>query len=155
LREASKRHYAKLNLAHPDPLSADNPNLFGLITLCQLWSLHASADLNLGRSDRAFADIRVMHRLADVARGEPFLLSAILYRAIHSVALQAFWEGWVSDQWSVQQLEEFQKEFATVDMLAASDRGMRGERLRIIYMLETLDGRALAREMVGGATSGR
>ena len=154
LRGASQRPYAKLNLAYPEPLSADTPNFVALRTLAQMLSLQASAELMLGKTNDAFADVRVIHRLADVNRPEPFLVSAMIYCAIHGQALQAFWEGWVSGQWSDQQLETFQKEFAAVDMLSVLDHAIRGERAGVNYLLETLDGQQLVQKLIGtGANS--
>jgi hypothetical protein len=154
LRGASQRRYAKLKLAYPEPLSADVPNFVALRTLAQLLSLQASAELVLGRTNDAFADVRVIQRLADVNRPEPFLVSAMIYCAIHGQALQGFWEGWVSGQWSDQQLEAFQKEFATVDMLSVLDHAMRGERAGVNYLLETLDGQQLVQYLMGTGANG-
>ena len=77
LREASKRPFARLKLAHHDPLTCDMPDFNAVRTLCQLLSLRASAELALRRADGAFADIRVIHRLADVNRTEPSVNSAV------------------------------------------------------------------------------
>ncbi len=143
LREASKRPFARLKLAHPDPLNCDVPEFNAVWTLSHLLSLRTSAELALGRADGAFADVRVIHRLADVNRTEPSSSSGGYYCVIHGLALQAFWEGWVAGQWSDQQLKEFQSRFASVDMLAVFDNAMRGERAGINSMVETLNGRQL------------
>ena len=144
LREASKRPQARLKLNHPDPASADTPNFVALRTLTQMFSLCAGAELSLNKTNEAFADIRVIQRLADLTRQEPSLVAVMMYCAIHQMALQAFWEGWVSGQWSDAQLEKFQREFAAVNMLAAFDWGMRGERAGVNTLLETLDGPQLS-----------
>jgi len=155
LREASKRPFARLKLAHPDPLNCDMPDFNAVRTLSQLLSLRASAELALNRADGAFADVRVIHRLADVNRTEPSEYSAVYYCVIHGLALQTFWEGWVAGQWSDQQLKEFQSRFVSVDMLAVLDNGMRGERAGINSMVENLNGRQLLDHfMPAGAGSG-
>ncbi len=155
LHEASKRAFAKLKLTYPDPISADIPNFAALRRLSELLSLRASAELSLGSTDEAFADVRVIHRLADVNRAEPFLVSAMIYCALHNLALQTFWEGWVSGQWSDEQLKEFQSRFASVDMLAALDKAMRGERAAVDSLVETLNGKQLAQSIAPtGAASG-
>src|SRR5438094_261314 len=143
LREASKRPFAKLKLAYPDPVACDIPDVKVLRHLSQLLSLRASAELALGRANGAFADVRVIQRLADVNRTEPFFDCGIYYCAIHGLALQTFWEDWVSGQWSDEQLNEFQSRFASVDMLAVFDNAMRGERAGVDFMVETLNGRQL------------
>lgn len=154
LHEASKRPFARLKLAYPDPVSCDVPNFIALRTLSQLLSLRASAELSLGSRDEAFADVRVIHRLADVNRSEPFLVSAMIYCAIHGLALQTFWEGWISNQWSDQQLREFQLEFASVDMLAAFDNAMRGERAGVDSLVETSNGQQLVQIFAGTGAMG-
>ena len=77
LREASKRPFAKLKLAYPDPVACDIPDVKVLRHLSQLLSLRASAELALGRANGAFADVRVIQRLADVNRTEPSVNSAV------------------------------------------------------------------------------
>ncbi len=148
LREASKRPFAKLKLAYPDPVACDIPDVKVLRNLSQLLSLRASAELALGRANGAFADVRVIQRLADVNRTEPFFDCTIYYCAIHCLALQTFWEGWVSGQWSDEQLKEVQSRFASVDMLAVFDNARRGERAGVDYMVESLNGRQLVQHFL-------
>jgi len=149
LHQASQRAFAKLKLAYPAPDSTDVPNFVALRTLSQLLSLRASAELSLGSTNEAFADVQVIHRLAELNRAEPFLVSAMIYCAIRFLALQTFWEGWVSDQWSDQQLKEFQASFASVNLPAALDKAMRGERAAVNTLVETLNGKQLAQSFAG------
>lgn len=152
LRQAARRPSAKLHLTvdYTDPFSSDIPNFVALRTLAQLLSLRASSELALARTDDPFADISVIHRLGDTASPEPNLVSAMICVAIRNLELQAFWEGWIDRRWSERQLAEFQRLFASVDLLAILDRALRGERAGTTTAIENLDNRTLATKLPFG-----
>jgi hypothetical protein len=57
--------------------------------------------------------------LAAALRKQPFLVSAMVRVAIlGNMGIQTFWEGWIADRWSDQQLEEFQKLLEPVDLVS-------------------------------------
>ncbi len=147
LRAASKRPHAKLRLNYPDPVSADIPNFISFRALAQMLSLSASAELALGKTDEAFADVRVIHRLGDAVKPEPFLVSAMIGVALRGLELQAFWEGWCDGRWTEPQLQEFQNGFAAVDLLSMVDRAMRGERAGVTQIVEKSTSQKLAQTL--------
>jgi hypothetical protein len=137
-RDAATRPRAQIQLEFPDPISAQMPNFVALRELAQVFNMKAIAELRLRRVDEAFADNRVIFRLADASRSSPNLVCSMIYCAINGLVDQPFWEGWVADQWTDQQLLEFQNLFSRVDLLSAYDTGLRGERARINYCMEVL-----------------
>ncbi|HUL51190.1 MAG TPA: hypothetical protein VLU94_01265 [Candidatus Nitrosotalea sp.] len=136
LRDAASRPYAVMRLNCPDPMSMETPNFVSLRDLSQILYLRATAELRLGRADEAFADVCVICRLADAANSSPTLIGAMIHCALDGLAVQAFWEGWVTGQWSDHQLEMFQKKFEKVNLLLAVDNAIRAERAFVNEIME-------------------
>ncbi|HEV2438016.1 MAG TPA: hypothetical protein VG077_18635 [Verrucomicrobiae bacterium] len=103
------------------------PHLSGLKRSAQVLQLRAIAELQNGQADKALADVRLMLRLSDSIRTEPFLISHLVRMAIVSIALQPVWEGLVAHQWSDAQLAELDSELAKLDFLSDYQTAMRGE----------------------------
>jgi hypothetical protein len=144
LRGAATRPLARLKLNSPGPISQEVPSFVVLRELSQLFALTAEAELQLGRSEAAVMDIRVLCRLADTANSSPTLVSAMIRTAIFDLAVQPFWEGWVTGKWSDKQLQELQELFLKSDLLSSYDTAMRWERARFNTMLEELPADKLA-----------
>jgi hypothetical protein len=89
--------------------------------------LRALAELQNGQSDKALADVKLMLRLSDSIRTEPFLISHLVRIAMVNLALQPVWEGLVAHQWSDQQLAELDLDLAKADLLTDYHTAMRGE----------------------------
>ena len=103
------------------------PHLAGLKRSAQVLQLRALAELQNGQSDQALADVKLLLRLSDSIRTEPFLISHLVRIAIVSIALQPVWEGLVAHQWSDAQLAELDSELAKLDFLSDYQTAMRGE----------------------------
>lgn len=138
LRAAATRPYARLKLNFPDPVSQDVPSFVVLRELSQLFELACVAELQLDRTDAAAMDLRVVCRLADTANSSSTLVGAMIRSAILYLAIQPFWEGWVTGKWSDQQLEDFQTLFLKLDLLSSYDAAIRCERAHFNSMLENL-----------------
>src|SRR3974390_712669 len=82
------------------------PHLAGLKHAAQVSQLRALAELQNGQSEKALADVKLILRLSDSIRNEPFLISHLVRIAIMNFALQPVWEGLVAHQWSDAQLGE-------------------------------------------------
>lgn len=103
------------------------PHLAGLKRAAQVLQLRAIAELQNGQSDKALADVKLMLRLSDSIRAEPFLISHLVRIAIVNLALQPVWEGLVAREWSDTQLAELDAALRQVDLLADYHMAMRGE----------------------------
>ena len=103
------------------------PHLAGLKHAAQVSQLRALAELQNGQSDKALADVKIILRLSDSIKNEPFLISHLVRIAIVNLALQPVWEGLVAHEWSDAQLRELDEGLARVDLLADYHTAMRGE----------------------------
>ncbi len=90
--------------------------------------LRSLAELENGQSEKAFEDVKLMLRLADASRTEPFLISHLVRIAILNLALQSIWEGLAEHKWSDEQLAQFNQALAKLDFLADYEFSMRGQR---------------------------
>jgi hypothetical protein len=133
------RPYAQLTNNHTNVFLADVPNFVALRQISQLMSLHAMAELQSGHAERAFADMRVVQRVADSLGGQATLVTAMIRTAILGLSVRPFAAGLTNGMWSDEQLLAWQKYFDSVDLLAGFDAALRGgERNGIIQMMETL-----------------
>ncbi len=103
------------------------PHLGNLKQGARVLQLRALAELQNGQSDKALADVKLILRLSDSMRIEPFLISHLVRIAIVNIALQPVWEGLVAHLWSETQLAELDSELAKLDLLADYQTAMRGE----------------------------
>jgi hypothetical protein len=150
LRAAAKRPYAQFTNNHENAFLADVPNFVAMRTITQFLIVHSYAELASGHSDRAFADIEVVHRLADALNVHSTLVTAMMRVAILGATLQPFEEGLSSGAWSDQELAAFQKYFESVDLLIAFDAALRGgERNSITKLVEDLPRKQLTETMAG------
>jgi hypothetical protein len=151
LRTAARtKPYAQFTNNHANAFLADVPNFVVLRTLAQFLTAHSFAELASGRPDRAFADIEVVHRLADSLGGQSTLVTAMIRVAILGLTLHPFEEGLSTGAWSDQQLLAFQKYFESVELLNSFDAALRGgERNGVTKLVEDLPRRELTETLVG------
>jgi len=133
LQTASQRPYARFNVHYADkdqdPAAILLPHLGVVKQPARLFYLRASAELALGRTDQAFADVKMTLYLADTIKGEPFLISELVRFAVLQMALtRPVWEGLAGHQWSDAQLAELEQQLGGIDMLAEYGHSIRGER---------------------------
>lgn len=148
LHAAARRPYARFTNNHANAFLADVPNFVVLRTLAQLFAVHASAELVRGQPDQAFADLEVIHRLADSLDGQSTLVEAMIRQAILGLALYPFEQGLSMGAWSDSKLAAFQKYFESVDLLTGFDAAMRGgERNGVTHLVEDLPRRELVETM--------
>ena len=130
LRVASKLPHAHFPLCYND----DNPAMILLPHLASLkgctttLKLRASAELQSNQSDRALDDIKLMSRLQDAIRVEPFLISHLVCIAMLNIQLQPIWEGLADHKWNEAQLIALDAELGKLDFLATYQFAMRGEQ---------------------------
>jgi len=129
LRQASKLPDSRFPLEYDkeNPAAILLPHLAAMKRCSQVLQLRAIAEVQNGQSDEALADVKLMLRLADSVRTEPFLISHLVRIAILQITLQPVWEGLAEHKWSDAQLVELDQELARLDFLAGYGVGMRGE----------------------------
>jgi hypothetical protein len=150
LRAATKCPYAQFPKTNDNAFLGDVPNFITLRTLSHLFSIHASAELVAGHSERARADIAVVQRLADSLRGKTTLVEAMIRVSVLGLTLPPFEEGLRAGAWSDAELAAFQKSFESEELLTGLDAAMRGgERNSITELVAELP-RARLMETIGG-----
>ncbi|EEF59610.1 hypothetical protein [Pedosphaera parvula] len=128
LQEASKRPNSRFKIRYEDNFAALLPHLAPLRKFAVIYSVRASAELALGHTDNALADIRMTLYLADAIKDEPLLISKLVRIAIVQLALQPVWEGLGEQKWTDAQLAELGQAFSKYDLISEGADAIRGER---------------------------
>jgi len=108
----------------------DFSNLGRFLELSRLIGFYATAELVEGRTDQAFEDMRVLHRLATVigADGDTRLEVMVCQAICSGPEMQVFWDGWRDSRWTPAQYEAVQTQFGAWNAPAAYNRALRKER---------------------------
>src|SRR5258706_11885670 len=79
LRAASLKPLARFDIDRTAPFE-ESPeiNLVAMRTLSQILAFHASAELALDHREKAFADLRIIHRLSDALKDENTLVTSMI-----------------------------------------------------------------------------
>jgi hypothetical protein len=146
LREAAKLPESRfpVNYANEDPAEILLPHLATIKQASQVLQLRALAELQNNQSDKALADIKLILRLVDSVRTEPFIITHLVRMVVAQYALQAVYEGLANHQWSDVQLAELDSELAKLDFLADFNYSVSGEgaaQVKIVSYLEHNPGR--------------
>jgi hypothetical protein len=96
--------------------------------LYQILTLHAEAEMVLGRTDQALQDLNVLFRVDDGLKDEPLLISQLVRIADVTIMLGAVGEGLAEHRWSDDQLQVLQERLQKTDLLASTILAFRGER---------------------------
>jgi len=137
LRAASLKPLARFDIDRRAPFQeSPDINFVAMRELSQILAYHACAELALDHREKAFADVRVIHRLADGLKDENTLVALMIRVALQGLALDSFWEGWAEGRWSERELAAFQELFGRLDLLAEFTRVMHAERAGITALVE-------------------
>lgn len=132
LREAARRPDSRLPLNYDQGIGVTSgellPYLVFLKRSAQLLQLRSIAELQNGESEMALEDIKLMLRLNDSIRNEPFLIAHLVRIAVVSIALQPIWEGLAQHRWTDIQLAALQDALAKMDFLQDYEFAMRGKQ---------------------------
>jgi len=126
LRTASARPYSHYPVHYHEGFSALLPHLSVLRGVSDIVRLRAVAELRHGRTNEAFADLKLSIYLAESLKSEPLLISQLVRIALLGAALDTVWE--TLDGWSDAQLLEMQQTLSRVDLLEDYPKSLRGER---------------------------
>jgi hypothetical protein len=120
LRMAGKLPYSRFPLAYDaeNPAVILLPHLAMLKRSAQVLELRAIAELQNDQSEKVLDDVKLMMRLTDAVRTEPFLISHLVRIAmLEEYTLQPIYEGLAEHRWSEAQLYELDSELAKLDFL--------------------------------------
>jgi hypothetical protein len=138
LRYASQRAYSRFPICYNDanPSMILIPHLGPLKWCSQVLQLRAVAELQAGQTAMALDDIKLMLRLTESVRTEPFIISHLVRIAIEQIFLQPVWEGLADHRWTDAQLAALDAELGKLDFLADYDFVMQGEMAMAAGMLD-------------------
>jgi len=100
--------------------------------------LRALAELEVGQSEAALKDVRLMLRLANSLENEPTLISLLVRMACLGLAQQTVWEGLAAQRWNDAQLQQLQQDLSPIDVLEHLETAFRGERCMAKWALDML-----------------
>jgi len=127
LRTASARPYSHYPVHYQEGFSALLPHLSVLRGgVSDIVRLRALAELRHGRTNEAFADLKLSLYLAESLKSEPLLISQLVRIALLGAALDTVWE--TLDGWSDVQITELQQTLSRIDLLEDYPKSIRGER---------------------------
>jgi hypothetical protein len=147
LRQASLRPYARMPLKYENGFAVVGellPWLANEKRCAQLLQLRILAELEAGQSQPALEDEKLLFRVINSIRDQPFLIAHLVRIAMQHIALQPIYEGLAQHRWNDAQLDELGAALTKQDFLADFKSAMRGERTCAIEGFET---QRLTREM--------
>jgi hypothetical protein len=138
LARASQRTQCRYPVIYnlQNPVGILLPHLHNLRDACNRLQLRARAELALGRSDEAMADVRLMLYLGDSVKNEPFLISGLVRIACLQTAVNVVWEGLAEHAWSDAQLQELQGRFEQYNFPADVKRQFHAELASDVLVME-------------------
>ncbi len=129
LRLAGRLPFSRFPLDYDseNPAGIWLPHLASLKRGVLFLELRAIAELQNGQSEKALADVKLMLRLTDAVRTEPFPISHLVRLAMFQIALQPIYEGLEGHRWSDAQLLALDAELSKLDFLADYEFCQRGD----------------------------
>jgi hypothetical protein len=140
LRAAAQRPAARLPMNYEnffEEVGTTMPWLTELKRIANFLQLRSVAEIQDGQGATALADIRLLLRVNDSIRDQPFLISHLVRIAIQAIALQPIYEGLAQHCWNDTQLADLESALAEKDFLADFQFAMRGERMCAIGTIES------------------
>ncbi len=143
LRTASQRPYCRFNVKYDAvPVAAMLlPHLAKMKSIEQKLSWRASAELVLGQTNEAFADVMLGLYVSDAIKGEPLLISDLVRLANRTILTQAIWEGMARHQWTDAQLQQLQAGLAKDDFCQDTEHSLLAERAGNARLVDQLRNR--------------
>lgn len=146
LRQASLRPYARIPLNYDNGFDAAGellPWLAKMKGCAQFLQLRILAEIQNNQSQQALDDVKLLLRINDSIREQPFLISHLVRIAIMSITLQPIYEGLVQHRWTDAQLKELEQTLAKQDFLTDFEFALRGEK---VFAIQTFENQRITRE---------
>lgn len=147
LRQASQRPHMRIPLDYNNDFQSATELLPWLATMkrcAQFLELRSVAELQNNQSEEACGDVRLLLRVNDCIREQPFLISHLVRLAIVQIVIQPIYEGLAQRRWSDAQLAELEQALGKEDFLADYQFAMRGEKL---FAIDTLEKQRITRQV--------
>jgi hypothetical protein len=137
LKNAAATHpFSRFPVHYEEAIGCLVPHLSKLKALEQHLKMHAVACLEAGRTEEAFADLKLAFRLADTISEEPLMISHLFRISYLAMNTQVLKEGLVRHSWTSEQLTWIQNQCAGINLIQEGERHLKGERG---FALESID----------------
>ena len=138
LRTASARPFARYPIQYDaeNPASISLPYYTTLMAFDKRLRLRACAELALGRSVEAAADLKLMSYLTGSIRNDTFLIAVLVRSMMVAMQSQVIWEGVSEHRWTDAQLVEIQQRLLAENYVAEMRRDLISERAGMMAVLE-------------------
>lgn len=147
LRQASERPYAQIPLDYENGFAAAGqllPWLANTKKCAQFLQLRILAELQNNQGGLALDDVKLLLRVNDSLREQPFLISHLVRIAIMAITLQPIYEGLAQHRWTDAQIKELEQVLAKQDYLADFEFAMKGEK---VLAIQTFEKQRITREI--------
>lgn len=140
LRAGSKLPYSRFPLDYnaPYPFMIALPHLAPLEHCTKMLGLRACAELNVSKTQDAFADVELMLKLTDSMKVESFIISQLVRSAMMRATLQPVWEGLSEHRWSDAQLSQLQTDLRQFNFLKDCQNALGGEQAAFLTTVNKL-----------------
>jgi len=114
------------------------PHLTALKRIEKVLAVRASAYLEKGEVEKAFADVNLILFVAESLKDEPVFISHLVRKTCFEYGLRVIWLGMVNHQWKPEHLAFWQSRMIGYDLVKDMHYGLQGERLMGDDMIEFL-----------------
>ncbi len=131
LRQAAReRPHSRFDIKYEEECKAGIllPHLAQVKGISRTLQLRIAANLSLGKTEEAFADVNLIFTLADSIESEPVIISKLVRHACFSMATESIWEGLLDHRWKAEHLMQWQERMASYDFIKDGYHGVQGER---------------------------
>ena len=155
LRQASLRPHARI------PMNYDNgfdsvgellPWLAKMKVCAQFLQLRILAELEAGQTESALANEKLLFKVTDCVREQPFLITHLVRIAMMAINLVPVYNGLTQHRWSDAQLKELEQALSQEDFLADFEFSMKGEK---VISIQSFEKQKFTRQMIVYSELGR
>jgi hypothetical protein len=147
LRAASQRPYARIPLNYEDDFGSAGELLPWLAIMkgsAQFLELRSLAELQNNQSGLALADVKLLLRVTDCIREQPFLISHLVRMAMMAYVVQPIYEGLARHAWTDAQIAELEQALGREDFLADYQFAIHSEKA---FAIDTFEKQRITREI--------
>ena len=138
LRAAARRPASRFPLRYEDGWNMGLNHLSTMQSATVFLTLRSLAELELGRTDAAFADVELQFRLIASIETEPTLVSHLVRISMCPMVLEAIWHGAADHRWTEGELIAVDEQLRSLDWLSDYDLCCQSERAFTLQILDEM-----------------
>jgi hypothetical protein len=126
--QAVRRPSVSWPLDYSKGFEMPSPHITAILSVSQVLSRRALAELAVGAPDKAFEDVQTILGLARVVGSSPLLISLLVQNSNLSMTWPVIGDGLERHAWTDDQLAALSSELSRIDLMARFSDALRGER---------------------------